>query len=406
VPIRFIFIYLLMSGILFAQESQIFIAFKDLPQLLDLSSPHVKIINATMDFAKAEADAAKQWSNPELNYSFEQVRNGDVTDTEQLAYLSKTFSFPWNYRQESQIWQAETNAAKLTRQQNFNQLLAESRNSYVRLFLLQNLTTQLRKLKEILVEMNAVVRVREEEGVISKLDASLLSLSLFGLDSDILETQQEYQLAMKIWKQFLGIDPFMEVILTDSIEYKNIPIDFSQRQQLIANHPGLQARNIRSDAMDRRITLEKSQILPSISLQGGYKKINPGWEGYIIGLSVPVPLLNWNRPQIEKQKIAHQIQVTESIVYEQKLHSELAYLISSINTKSDLLQKNNYGIQNFKIIEDLLAAYREGEFSLTEFLNAIQLYRDSNKQYAEQLATYYHAIFELEVLNGQQLVFF
>jgi cobalt-zinc-cadmium efflux system outer membrane protein len=396
---------LLVVG-LTAQEREISVAFEDLPRLLEQSSPQVQIINAMKDISIAEHDAALQWSNPELNFSHEQIKNGDVLETEQMIYLNKTFTMPWNHWQESRIWQAETRANKLIQKQNMNQLLADTRNSYVRLSLLHNLAHQLTGLKEMLNDLNTAVGVREKEGAISPLKASLLSISLFGLESDILETQQEYHRAVSKWKQILGIDPLQDINLTDTIIFKNIPIDLTQRQQLMDNHPGLQARKTRVDAEDRRITLEKSRILPSISLQGGYKKINPGWEGYVVGLSIPLPLLNWNRAQIEKQKIKHHIQANETTTYKQKLHDEIKNLISSISAKSELLQKNNYGLLNNKIVEDMLAAYREGELSLSEFLNAIQIYRTGSRQYFEQLTAYYRAVFDLEALSGQPLVAF
>jgi hypothetical protein len=141
-------------------------------------------------------------------------------------------------------------------------------------------------------------------------------------------------------------------------------------------------------------------------LQGGYKKINPGWEGYTLGFSLPLPLLNWNGPRIEEQKIKYRIKFAETAIYKQKLRSELENLIIIIQNNSDLLQKSHYGLQNYKIAEDLLAVYQEGALSLTEFLNAIQLYRDGSRKYSEQLTTYYRAVFELEALSGQQMVTF
>ncbi len=395
-----------MAGSLAAQEKQFSVAFEDLPLLLEQSSPQVKIINAKQDLAKAESDAALQWSNPELNYALEQIDNSSAGETEQLVYLSKTFDLPWNYWSERQIWQADISAANMDQRQNMYRLLADTRSGYVRLRLLQNVMLQLTGLKEMLTDLQQEVRARQEEGAMSQLEATLLSVSLFGLESDILETQQDQRHTMSNWEQILGIDSLKEARLTTVIKFKKIPTDFPQMQQLLENHSGLKAHQARLTALDKHVKLEKGRILPSISLQGGYKKINPGWEGYIFGLSLPLPLLNWNGPQIEEQKIKYRIQFEETSIYRQNLHSELENLILTIQNKSDLLQKSHHELQNYKIAEDLLAIYQEGALSLTEFLNAIQLYRDGSRNYTEQLSKYYRAVFELEALSGQQLVTF
>jgi outer membrane protein TolC len=406
VSIRLLFIIFLLAVGLAAQEREISVAFEDLPRLLEQSSPQVKIINAKQDLAKAESDAALQWSNPELNFSLEQIDNSSVGETEQLVYLSKTFALPWNYWSERQIWQADINAANMDQRQNMYRLLADTRTGYVRLRLLQNVTLQLIGLKDMLTDLQLEVRARHEEGAMSQLEATLLSVSLFGLESDILETQQDQRRTMSNWEQILGIDSFKVAILTTMIEFKKIPTDIPPMQQILENHQGLKAHQARLTALDKHVKLEKGRILPSISLQGGYKKINPGWEGYTLGFSLPLPLLNWNGPRIEEQKIKYRIKFAETAIYKQKLRSELENLIIIIQNNSDLLQKSHYGLQNYKIAEDLLAVYQEGALSLTEFLNAIQLYRDGSRKYSEQLTTYYRAVFELEALSGQQMVTF
>jgi patatin-like phospholipase/acyl hydrolase len=141
-------------------------------------------------------------------------------------------------------------------------------------------------------------------------------------------------------------------------------------------------------------------------LQGGYKKIDPGWEGYTLGFSLPLPLLNWNRPQIEEQKIQRNIQSVKTTIYRQKIQSQIDNFIETIQGSIELLQVHSIELQNFKIVDDLLSMYRENVFSLPELLNAIQVYRDSSRQYTAHLTIYYRTVFEIEALSGRQLVTF
>ena len=172
------------------------------------------------------------------------------------------------------------------------------------------------------------------------------------------------------------------------------------------NHPGLKASQQKLSALQQRIGYERSRIIPSISLHGGYKKIDPGWEGYTLGLSIPLPLLNWNGPQIEKQKIIHQMQLTENALYSQKIQSQADNLVETVKRQMELLHEYGNEQNSNTLVEDLLAAYQEGTISLAEFLNAIQIYREGSKQYTEQLTSYYRAVFELEAMYSQQLLTF
>jgi len=406
VSIRSISIMLMMIGFLVAQEQQLSLAYDDLPRLLEESSQHFKMLNAREDLTHAESDIELQWSNPELNYEFEQVENRGVDETEQVVSLNKSISMPWNYWQERKIWQSEISAAGLNRKQNVNQLLADARIGYVKMGLLKNLTQQLLNLTEVFDSVQKTIQARREEGAVSQLDAALLSISLFGLEADIIETQQEYHQSMSNWKKILGLNETQKINLMDSIEFKNTLINLPQRQNLLEAHLGLQARYTHLNAMDRRVSLEKGRILPSFSLQGGYKKVNTDWEGFVLGISLPLPLLNWNGSQIEKQKIERLMYATETSLYKQNLQSEIENLTMNIHAKAELFQKHKYVSKKEKIVENLEVAYSEGTLSLTDFLNALQLYREGSRNYVDQLIAYYQAVFELEALSGQQLVTF
>jgi outer membrane protein TolC len=395
-----------MAGGLLSQERQISIAITDLPQLLEKTSPQQKLINARQAITKARIDATLQWSNPGLSYTREYVEKDGIKETQHLVNLSKTFSMPWVYWQQRSIWQTDFEAAKLKREQDTKQLLAVARAGYVELSLLKKLTKQQIYLKDLLSKIKQVVRAQSDEGAISRLEARLLAMSVFGLEGDILRTHKKNRLATSTLKQLLGFDSLDDIILSTSIPFIKIQTDFTDKLKIIENHSGLKSRQERLSAKGQRITLEKSRIIPYVSLQGGYKKIEPGWEGYTLGLSIPLPALNWNGPQIEKQRINHKVQLMENLLYKQKLQSKIENLIVTVKSYFDLLQENRGEQYSFALIEDLLAAYQEGTMSLPEFLNTMRIYRDGSKQYTEQLTEYYQAVFELEALYGKQLAIF
>lgn len=204
--IRSFLIYILIAGGLLAQERQISLAITDLPQLLEKTSPHQNLINAQLAITKVQSDEALQWSNPELSYNHEYVENSGNKETERLAYLSKTFNLPWNYWQQRNIWQSDLDAAKLSMEQDSKQLLASVRAAYIKSGLLKELSEQQINLKEVLKNLRQVVHSQSEEGAISKMEARLFAMSIFGLEGDLLLTQKEKHRALSVLKQMLGFD--------------------------------------------------------------------------------------------------------------------------------------------------------------------------------------------------------
>jgi len=372
--------------------------------MLEQSSPYAKLIRAEAEMTRVDRSLDMQWLNPELNFEREHVGKNENEETEQAIYLSKEFSFPWIYRKKHHVWQLRLDAAAQDKKQELDQLLASARTEYTRLALLKNLASQHSMVKQVLEDLNQTVKTQKEEGAISALDQSLLSLSIFGLEAEILLMQDEYRHSMTKLKQILGINTTSEIVPSTKIDFIKLKID--HLNQLHQNHPGLRAHKIRINIHDQQIQLNKQQVLSSFSMEGGYKNVGLGNEGYVIGISLPLPILNRNKAQIESQKIQYRIQKTETALYEQKLLAEIYNLNTSIQANMNLLKEYAQDQQGLKLVEDLTLAYREGHLPLTGFLNAIQLYRESSKQYSDHLTTYYQEIFELETLYGQQLVTF
>jgi len=405
VSIRKLLIYLLVSGCALAQEGTVNISIDDLPSMLKDISPHAEIINNHYNLVKAESDIDLQWSNPELNYTREYVENNSLKETEQLFYVSKNFSMPWNHLQKKKMWDAELNAAGLDKEQSKNNLLASARTAYVHLALLDKQAEKHSSIKNILSDLGAVVNSRQQEGAISSLEAELLSMTVFALEADIIKMQKQNKQAEMQLRQLLGISESTEIKLNTAVVFNKIQFDVSS--ELFTNDsPGLKARQKSSEALKYSISMEKGNIFPYVTLSGGYKTIDKGWEGYTLGLSLPLPLLNFNRPQIEKQETKLRILDLQNSLYKQELQSRANILTSSVKTSMELLSKQNGEPYSAEILENLKVAYREGTVTLAELLSMFNIYRDSYKEYSEQLLSHYQAVFELEALSGRQLITF
>lgn len=404
--IRKLLIFILVASNILAQENPKTIVFQDLESIIEESSPSFSVIKAQMAQAKIQRDLALQWSNPELNYTREYVENNDLEETEQLLFLSKKFSMPWNYWKEKELWNAEVMAAEFESEQNKRNLLSSVRTAYVISRSLNELYEKQTAIKSSIVELGNIVKAKQDEGAISELESSLISMMIFSLEAEIVSTQKAYFRANKEFKLLLGIDQSTEIILTTPIIFKNVQFEFTPEWLDITNNLGLKASEERSNALKYGTSLEKGNILPDFTLLAGYRQINTDWQGYTLGISLPLPVLNFNGPQIEKQKIKERVQKIENHILKQSLNSDAKILTRNINTTMNLLSKNDEKMFSLSIVENYRTAYTEGTVSLSEFLNAVNISIESFKHYYDMIVDYYETVFELEALTGKQLITF
>ena len=71
----------------------------------------------------------------------------------------------------------------------------------------------------------------------------------------------------------------------------------------------MESRRLATEALEKDIGLEKGNIFPSLSVAGGYKNVEDEFTGFVIGLSMPIPVLNRNsgestgpRPNTERRR--------------------------------------------------------------------------------------------------------
>jgi len=395
-----------LSTAVFGQENVVNIAFNDLGELMLDHSVEAQRIEAKYNLAVIDCDIDLQWSNPEFNYTNEFIKQNDIEISEQLIYLSKTFEMPWIYWNNSDAWQIELQAEAQKKQQTLNELLERLKSDYVELALLEQQQAQLQQLESVIDDLVRVSHTQEQEGETSALDEYLINASLFNLQSALFKSIKQYRHRLTIWKSQMGIADSITVRFSTNIRFRDVSDKINKTVSRVGDgHPGLSGMQQRLAALDKRIGVEKSRIWPNITLSGGIKKVNPDFNGYVIGVSTPIPLLNWNGAQVEKLQVEKHLQSQTAKLYRRQLDGLLLELGDNINSLVQILQKTENPLDMERnITEEMLTAYREGQWSLNELLSLMQIHKEGIIQYTEQLTAYYKNVFNFETISRQQLI--
>ncbi len=391
----------------FAQEAIQKISFNSLSELVKLKSPEAKLIGQDFELEKSVRNIALRWSNPELNFSRENVDNGTLEQNENMIYLSKSLSLPWIYLKNRQSWSSRIQSAEYLKLEQLGEFFAEVKSGYMEISLLQTQEKSFKDLKQIVENASNIVKNQFREGAVSGLNQQLIQMVSLNLEGKILQLSQDIKIKLDDWKTKVGIDKNREVELITTISFKLVDITVAtQSIEDLQNYPGIKSRNLKGQSLQKQVSLERWKVIPELNFYGGYKTINPNFKGYMFGVSFALPVLNFNRAQVQNKQIELNRQNYNIDIYKTKLHRKFDRGLNLISGYQETLGKMAANFNQKNTIENILTAYQEGWISLTEMLNSFQIVLASSQQYHQQLILFYKTVFELEAITGKQLVEF
>lgn len=386
-----------------AQENTVFLTFDEIADRALEQSPEAEIIRKTYDVVRADQALDLQWTNPSLGYSQEVVGS----QPEQYLILSKAIEMPWVRARRQQGWQAQIESAEFSSKERTRHLISDLKSGYIELKLLETQLERLARLKDVIVNVSGIAQDQLKEGALSGVDQHLIQTTLFNVNARSQALERMLQSVESQWKVAMGINASAGLQLLTGIRFHPVALEtMAQYLSLIPGTPGYRKREMTVQALQSRIQMERSRVIPYFNIFGGTKR-TPDQNGYVAGLSIPLPVLNRNRSLVQKQQIELEITVREFERYGQSLRGQIKTLVLAIqNLGASLSMMENNFDEAPEMIASALVSYQEGWMSLMELLNAIQIHDNGVLQYFSQLTDYYQSLFELEALTGQILVTF
>jgi outer membrane protein TolC len=286
--------------------------------------------------------------------------------------------------------------------------MAEMRSGYVELKILDQQNQLLISIKEVLENNAHTVRERYQEGTLSGLDHNLLQMTFLTIEAAINQLLKHRLDLENRWNADAGIGVDHTVDRQTEIRYVPVPknMDLTVFAD-IDSIPGMETRYAQQAALKADLSMEKMRLIPDISIAGGYKEVAPGFKGYQIEFSLPLPFFNLNRPQIEKKRLQLASSETDLLLYRNQVAGQINTHRQLIFDYQTLLEKMSLRLTTEDVnLQQIISAYQEGWLSLTEMLNAVNIYYDFVTSYNQLLVYYYHTVFQLEAISGQKLIVF
>src|ERR1700720_4709727 len=347
-----------------------------------------------VDTVDAEKLTARLRPNPQLSVGFSNLPldfSGPIVKEQTYSYgISQTFELGGKRRKRIDAANANSDLAQGQFQMVVWQLTNDLKKKFYTVLLNESLLKLAQDNQKTFAETIKHTTELYQLGEISGLDLKRLEVEKLKFDTDVANSERDYEVAVRDLRVTLGGDyRAMEIDVAGMLDYQ--PYDFSLaelRDKALAARPDLKAAQLSEHAADASIRLQNAQRIPDVTLGAGVDQVPAGTSTYTFGVGITLPVSDRNQGErakalIEKRKAQNQEQLITNQVLSDVDKALVAFQIQKRRVelyRTGVLTKVD-DIQN--LTEFSLKA---GESSTIDLLDAIRTRR-------ETLASYYQTLF-------------
>ncbi|PLX29178.1 MAG: hypothetical protein C0600_08850 [Ignavibacteria bacterium] len=286
-------------------------------------------------------------------------------------------------------------------------LMYEVREQYLDTWKLRNVHQTLVDIQPRIRSLEEVVSARQEEGDISSYERHRLHTELTTLQWRVTTMERDLHTAEARLAALLSIplDSLRQIQLHLPVLEK-IDLDLPMLVDItIKNRSDLVSLRAQRAALEHENRWLGKSWLEDFRIGGGYKHQSDTYSGPVLTLSTPIPLFERKQGLRAENEAVQSMLDANTRILERKVVAEIHNAVSAyeqiIGQAAAFYPPNQLGES------DLLAtaseAYREGEFSLVEYLDALTAHTDGRELNHTVRAAVLTAAFRLELAVERNL---
>jgi outer membrane protein, heavy metal efflux system len=364
-----------------------------------------------VDTADAEKLTARLRPNPQLSMGFSGAPlnlSGPLISEQTYDYsISQTFEMGGKRGKRIDFANKNADLARGQFEMNVWQMTNDLKRKFYTVLLNKSLFDLAKQNEQTFGEIVQHTTELVQAGEISGLDLKRLEVEKLKFDTDVANTERDYEVAVRDLRVTLGGDyRTMDIEAAGALDYQPYDFSFTElRDKSLTARPDLKAAQLAERAADADIRLQNAQRIPDLNLTAGVEQVPAGTSTYLAGVGVTLPIHDRNQGErakalIEKQKAQNQEQlITNQILSDvdkalvafglQKRRVEL-YRTGVLTKVDDILNLTEFGL-------------KAGESSTLELLDAIRTRRDTLSSYYQTLFDYQSSLLDLELATATPL---
>jgi cobalt-zinc-cadmium efflux system outer membrane protein len=374
---------------------------------------NLQLVAARYDIETADAEklTARLRPNPQLTVGLSDLPvnfSGPLIKEQTYSYgLSHTIELGGKRSKRIDVADANSDLARGQFQMVVWQLTNDVKRKFYTVVLNQSLLNLARENESTFAEIVKHTSELVNAGEISGLDLERVEVEKLKFDTDLANSERDYEVALRDLRFALGGDyRAMDVDVTGTIDYEPYQFSFTElRDKALAERPDLKAAQLSERAADANIRLQNAQRVPDLTVGGGIDQVPSGTSTYTMGVGVTLPV--WDRNQgerakalIAKKQAQNQTQLTTNQVLSDVDKAMVAFEMQRRRVdlyRSGVVTKVN-DIQRLTEV-----ALRAGESSTLELLDAIRTRRDTLAGFYQTLFDYQMSLLDVELATATPL---
>jgi outer membrane protein, heavy metal efflux system len=380
-------------------------------QRLESHSLELRLAREEAAAAEARITAAGVLPNPGLSATREQLSGHPGVYHETVFQVGQTFPIGGQRGFRREAARQTTEAARARLGSIRLRLAFEVHRAYLRAAAAEADLAALAETTEVFRRVEESGRSRLAEGDISRFAQSRLQIERARYETllararlALTEASRELTLLVAPDSAGAGMLILPSELLGDLAAVATVT-DVETALLAAAGRADVRAAEAEVEAAQAALTLQRRLRIPDVTLSGGYKHQADGYQGAVLGVSVPLPLWDRNRGGIAEAKANLVAARTRRELALRSAESEIRRAWETRRSLQERMQLIGEMLlpESAGLLETARLAYAEDEMSLVELLDAADAYRGARESVTTLLAEYLSAVFELERASGRLL---
>ncbi len=322
-------------------------------------------------------------------------------------FVSRTLELGGKRRKRIEAANADADLARGEFQQVVWQMTNDLKKSFYAVLLAESLFKLAQDNQKTFAETLERSTELYKLGEISGLDLKRLEVEKLTFDTDVANSERDFELAKRDFRVRLGgdyRDTDFEVVGT--VDYQ--PYQFSLdelRAKALAARPDLKAAQLSERAADAAIRLQDAQRIPDLTVGAGVDHVPSGTSTFTFGIGITLPFSDRNQGERTKALIEKRRAENEERAITNRVLSDVDKALVAFEIQQRRVELYRTGVvSKANDIQDLTEfSYKAGEGSTLELLDAIRTRRDTMASYYQTLYDYQVSLLDLELATATSL---
>ena len=388
-----------------ADESMLRITLEQALQMFEANSLELRLVAAERDRALGLAKQARARPNPVAGFSHEGLSESGRDYSESYFTLSQRLEWPGRHGARAETSDEEAAALESRLDAQRLRLAFEVKRVFIEAAAAEERVAIVRDVRSVFRMAEQSGRERFREGDLSGYDARRLRIERaryenLSASAEIDLRNARLALASLILPGSPGIAP--------AAAPEGAPPRDGELEEKTAIARALERRAEMRSALSQMAAANASiRYLttftgPDVTLTGGYKRQSDGFDGFFLGVNVPLPTFDRRKGDLEAAEASvrgalARVDLTRRSIENDVRRSLAAYV--SFSGRIALIRN-----QLLSEVDDLLriarVSYSEGEMSLLELLDAAEAFRESQIMGSQLTSEHWIRYYDLERAMG------